>query len=338
MAARDSGDAGDDGEFGRIARLFRPLAAGLPGARGLLDDAGVLAVPTGRDLLVTTDAMVEGVHYLPGEPADRLARKLLRVNLSDLAAMGAVPLAYTLTTALPKDLDPRWLDRFASGLAADQALWGCALLGGDSVSTPGPPLVSLTLFGHAAPGGAVPRDGARPNDRVWVSGTVGDAALGLIAARDGIAGLSPADADALTDRYHLPTPRLALGAGLVGRASAMLDLSDGLFGDLGHLCRASGGRASGVGAEIAQTALPFSPAARAALALQPALAETALAGGDDYELLFTAGPEHDAALADLAARTGTPLTAIGRITDGGGIRLHDAAGRSRPPPAGWTHF
>lgn len=321
------------GEFDRIARLFRPLAAALPGARALLDDAGVLAVPPGREIVVTTDAMVEGVHYLPGEPPERLARKLLRVNVSDLAAMGAVPLAYTLTTALPKTLDDTWLDRFAEGLAADQALWGCALLGGDSISIPGPVLVSLTVFGHVAPGTAVPRSGAKPGDRLWVSGTVGDGALGLIAARDGIAGLADADREALAGRYHLPTPRPALGQALVGIAGAMLDLSDGLFGDLGHICRASG-----VGATVEQAALPLSSAARAALALRPDLADTALAGGDDYELLFAADPAHDAAIADLSRRLAVPITAIGRIVAGEGIVLLAPNGTPRPAPAGWTHF
>ena len=324
-------------EFARIDTFLKPLAADTPGALGLTDDAGWLDVPAGRRLVVTTDAMVEGVHYLPGEPPDRLARKLLRVNLSDLAAMAAHPLAYVLTLALPAAWTDDDLAGFSAGLAADQDAYGIALLGGDSVSTPGPVVLSVTAFGTVEPAAMLTRSGARPGDRVCVSGTPGDGALGLVAARDGIAGLKDASAAALARRYHLPDPRLALGCGLAGVASACADLSDGLVGDLGHICDASG-----VAARLEATDLPLSAAARAAIACDPALRPVALGGGDDYELVCTVPPDRLAAARAVAARLGLPLTEIGRITERHGeepaVRLHEPDGRVVEGVEGWQHF
>ncbi len=321
------------GEFERIERFLRPLTRDFPDAFALTDDAGRVPVSPGRELLVTTDAMVEGVHYLPEEPPDRLARKLLRVNLSDLAAMGAVPLAYTLTTALPGSVEDSWLERFAAGLGADQERYGIELLGGDSVSTPGPPLVSVTAFGTCAPDRFLRRSGARPGDSLWVSGTVGDGALGLEAARGNLADLDPRHVEALAGRYHLPEPRLGLGQALVGLATAAIDLSDGLAGDIRHVCRASG-----VGAQIDTAALPFSDAARAALAADPRRRARAVAGGDDYELLFTAPAGRDPALSTLSSRLGLTLSRIGTMTGDGDIVLLDADGQVMTGLSGWTHF
>jgi thiamine-monophosphate kinase len=307
------------GEFALIARHFRPLAG--PGALGLGDDAAVFAPPAGRELVVSADAMVAGVHFLPDDPPDLVARKLLRTNLSDLAAMGATPLGYLMTVSAPRQTPEAWFAGFASGLAADQAEFAITLLGGDTTSTPGPVSLSLTVLGHVAPGAAMHRRGARDGDELWVSGSIGDAALGLLVARGEIA-----DATGwLLGRYRLPRPRLALGQAVAGLVHAGMDVSDGLVQDTGHLCRAAG-----LAAEIEAAAVPLSAAARAAGRL-----ELCLGGGDDYELLLAAPPEAASALAGQAARAGVALTRIGRFRAGPGRgggarrRRHDDGARRR---------
>ncbi|MBX6376419.1 MAG: thiamine-phosphate kinase, partial [Acetobacteraceae bacterium] len=198
-------------EFALIARHFRPLAG--PGALDLQDDAALLDPPAGRQLVLAADAMVEGVHYLATDPPEMVGRKLLRVNLSDLAAMGAEPLGYLMTTTLPRGVEDSWIARFVAGLAEDQRAFGIALLGGDTTATPGPACLSLTIIGTVPPGAALPRAGAQPGDGVWVSGTLGDGALGLRVLR----GELPGDAEGhLARRYRLPEPRLALGQALRG--------------------------------------------------------------------------------------------------------------------------
>src|SRR4051794_38809653 len=219
-------------EFDLIARHFRPLAG--PGALELRDDAALLTPPPGRDLVLTADAMVGGVHFLPDDPAGLVGRKLLRVNLSDLAAKGAVPLGYLMTISAPKDTPDAWFAGFAAGLAADQAEFGVSLLGGDTTSTPGPLSLSLTIIGHVAPGAAVHRFGANDGDEVWITGTIGDGALGLEVAL----GRLVDPTGYLLGRYRLPRPRIGLA--IAGVASAAMDVSDGLVQDLGHICRASG--------------------------------------------------------------------------------------------------
>jgi thiamine-monophosphate kinase len=325
------------GEFERIARFFKPLAQGMPGALDLADDAALLDPGPGRDLVVTTDAMVESVHYLAGEDPARLARKLLRVNLSDLAAKGATPLAYTLTTALPPQPDEGWIARFVEGLAADQAEYGIGLLGGDSVKTPGPAMLSVTAFGTVPRGAMLRRAGARPGDDLYVSGTLGDGALGLRAARGELAGLAADAVEALALRYHLPQPRLALGRALLGLAHAAMDLSDGLPGDLPHICDASG-----VAAEVELALLPLSAAARAAIVADSGLQAMAWGGGDDYELLFSAPVTARAAIDAAAGAADTPVTRIGRILSsqgaGQGVCLLDPAGRPVETLQGWQHF
>ena len=218
-------------EFSLIARHFRPLAG--PGALDLSDDAALLTPPSGRQLVLTTDAMVAGVHFLPDDPPDLVGRKLLRVNLSDLAAKGAVPLNYLMTVSVPKDTPEAWYAGFAAGLARDQATYGVTLLGGDTTSTPGPISLSLTIIGHVAPGTAIHRFGAQAGDEIWVTGTIGDGALGLAAATGRLSDAT----GFLLDRYRLPQPRVGLE--LAGIASAGMDVSDGLVQDLGHICRAS---------------------------------------------------------------------------------------------------
>ncbi len=319
-------------EFARIARFFAPLAG--PGALGLLDDAALVDAPPGRQLVVTADALVAGVHFLADDPPDLVARKMLRVNLSDLAAMGAAPLGYLMTTALPAACDEAWLAGFAEGLAADQAAFGISLLGGDSVATPGPATLSVTAIGSVPAERAVRRGGAVPGDLIYVSGTIGDAALGLRALRGELAGLDGTQRSFLVDRYHLPQPRLALGEGLVGVAHAMLDISDGLIGDLNHLCAVSG-----VSAVLEAARVPLSPAVRAALTRDPALLAPVLGGGDDYELVFTAPRAAEPALAALAAALALPITMIGRIEAGSGVRVIDETGRNIALAAsGYRHF
>ena len=320
-------------EFDRIARFFRPLVAEFDGALALADDAGLLCWPDGQGLVATTDAMVEGIHYLPNEDPYRLARKLLRVNLSDLAAMGAVPVAYLLTLALPHRIDDDWLARFAAGLAHDQSTFGLDLLGGDSVATDGVSVLSITALGQADGRRVLRRSGARPGDAVFVTGTLGDGRLGLMAARGELARLAPSDLAILAERYHLPTPRVAFGRRLVGLASAAIDVSDGLPGDLGHICRASG-----VAAWIAAAKVPLSPAGRAALAQDETLLPAALSGGDDYELLFTLPAQRRSALNAMVADLAVPVTEIGVVLAGEpGVTIVDAENQPIPGLKGWVH-
>ena len=311
-------------EFELIARHFAPLSAAEPGAFALTDDAAVLALEPGRRLVVTTDTMVAGVHFLPDNPAGTVAAKLLRVNLSDLAAMGAKPLAYTLSAALPEDVEDGWLERFARALAADQASFQVTLIGGDTVATPGPLTLTLCALGTVAEGRELRRSGARPGDVVYVSGTIGDAALGLAALRGELPGLAPEPREALGERYLRPQPRIALGQRLGGLAHAAADISDGLVADLGHICAASG-----TAAQVEAARIPLSPAGRAVLEADGERMTTVLAGGDDYELLFTAPPESADTLAGLSRELDLPLTAIGRIdeTKGDGVRVIDENGR-----------
>lgn len=321
------------GEFERIATFFAPLAAGFPGALGLTDDAALIRPAEGCELVVTTDTMVAGVHYVGDEPADLVAQKLLRVNLSDLAAMGARPVAYTLNIALPSTLQDDWLERFTAGLAADQQRFGIALAGGDSVSTPGPVTLTITAFGEVAANAALRRSGARVGDLVYVSGTIGDGALGLEVLRGRVAGLAQAHKDALIERYRRPQPRTACGPRLAGLAHAAIDVSDGLAADLGHIAEVSG-----VAAVIETVSVPLSTAAAATLALDPHLRDAILGGGDDYELLFTAPPAAAGGIASLSSELGLPLTAIGRIESGRGVRVVDADGAEIAlRAAGYTH-
>lgn len=305
------------GEDSLISRYFAPLATD-PGAFGLRDDAAVLKAD-GEDIVVNTDAIVEGVHFLPEDPPDSIARKALRVNLSDLAAKGAAPAGFVLTLAL-RDNDEAWLAAFARGLGEDIATFGCPLLGGDTVSTPGPLMVSVTAFGRIPADRIVRRQGAQVGDRIVVSGTIGDAALGLALLQKRLASH---DAAALIARYRVPQPRNALATAVRDHATASMDVSDGLAGDLAKLCAVSG-----VSARIDAAAIPLSAPARALLAAGTIGLEMLVAGGDDYEILCTV-PE--ASLADFTAqaqRAGVAVAAIGVVVAGNELpRLLDAAGR-----------
>ncbi|MGH6952604.1 MAG: thiamine-phosphate kinase, partial [Alphaproteobacteria bacterium] len=308
-------------EFALIARFFRPLAAGEPGAFALTDDAAVIAPPPGCELVVTTDMVVAGVHFLPDDPARLVAKKVLRVNLSDLAAMGARPRAYLLAAAFPRTLGEDWLAEFAGGLGEDQAAFGVTLIGGDTTATDGPLTLSVTALGEVRAGSAIRRAGARAGDSIYLSGTLGDGALGLRVLTGGLAGLPEAARAALVGRYRVPEPRVSLGVRLVGLAHAAIDVSDGLMADLGHIAEASG-----VAAEVEASTLPFSSAARAALEADPALLAAALAGGDDYELLFTVDPGSDSSVRELSDALGLALTRIGRVRAGAGVRVLDRSG------------
>jgi thiamine-monophosphate kinase len=311
-------------EFALIARHFRPLAG--PGALDLTDDAALLAPPAGRELVLTVDAMVAGVHFLPDDPADLVGRKLLRVNLSDLAAKGATPLGYLMTVSAPRATPDAWFAGFAAGLARDQAEFSLTLLGGDTTSTPGPISLSLTAIGHVAPGRMVRRTGAQAGDGIWVTGTIGDGALGLAVARRRL--VDPTGH--LLDRYRLPRPRLGLA--IAGVASAAMDVSDGLVQDLGHLCRAAGLQAT-----IEASRVPLSDAARAA---GPDWLTTCLTGGDDYELLLAVPPAREVALHRAAQQAGIPVARIGSFHPGAqGVLVCDLAGQPIAlDQPGWSHF
>jgi thiamine-monophosphate kinase len=311
------------GEFELIAEHFTwPVRRA---ALGVGDDCALLSPRPGGQLAVSSDLLVEGRHFLSTVAPERLGHKALAVNLSDLAAMGAEPLAFTLALALPR-ADRAFLAPFARGLRALAEAHGIELVGGDT--TAGPLVVGITVFGELPDGAALRRAGARAGDRLWVSGRLGDARLALEALR-GTVALAGEDFEAVRQAMELPQPRVALGLSLRGLASAAIDLSDGLVGDLGHVLKASG-----VGATVEADAIPRS----AALARQaPALQQTCvLAGGDDYELLFTAPPAADAAVQAAGRAAGVAVTPIGRIDAEPGLRIVDAAGR--PVGAGLRGF
>lgn len=321
-------------EFERIAKLYAPLAAGFEGALGLKDDAAVISMAPGEDLVVTADALVAEVHFLPEDAPGLIARKALRCNLSDLAAKGATPFAYLQTTALPREWGDDWLGEYAAGLALDQREFGVHLIGGDSTETPGPATISITAFGRVAQLTAIRRAGAGVGDRVFVSGTLGDAALGLMAIYGRIAGLMAPDRAFLVDRYRLPQPRVSLGPRLVGIARSAVDVSDGAVADLGHVCEVSG-----VGAVLDFGRVPLSAAAAAALGRSADLLAPILTGGDDYEILFTAPPACAGAIAAIAQEIGIPITEIGYIIEGHGVQVRDGAGRIvELARTGYRHF
>lgn len=321
------------GEFELIAKYFAPLSMGEPGALGLTDDAAYLKPRAGCDLVVTTDAIVAGVHFFPDDPPETVAKKALRVNLSDLAAKGAVPRGYLLTLALPASLEESWVKAFAKGLKADQAAFGITLLGGDTTATPGPLTINIVALGEVASGKMITRSGAKVGDDVSVSGAIGDATLGLRFLKGAACDISEKLKRAAIARFRVPEPRSLIGPRLVGAANACVDISDGLIADLGHVCKASG-----VGMEIAVRDVPLSAAAKAAAGR--GMDVTAfLSGGDDYEVAFTAPTSARARLAAIAAEVGVPLTRIGTVVAGEGVSVLDDAGKLlrflRP---GYTHF
>lgn len=318
------------GEFDLIERYFRrPPGAGPQRAVvGNGDDCAVLALAPGRQLAVSTDTLVEGRHFLSTVDPVRLGHKALAVNLSDLAACGARPLAFTLALTLPR-VDEAWLAGFARGLLALADAHDCELVGGDT--TAGPLAITITAMGEVPAGQALLRGGARPGDELWVSGAPGEARLALEAFRGTLQPPLSAEAfEATRARMECPTPRVALGLGLQGLAHAAIDVSDGLLGDLGHVLRASR-----VGARIDAAALPLSPWLRAYP--EAVRLGCVLAGGDDYELVFTAPSDRHAEVLALGASLNLPLTRIGVIEAEPGVRIQLADGTVRPG-GDWASF
>lgn len=327
-------EGGRPSEDELIARYFAPLAG--PGADGMRDDAATLTPSPGCDLVLTADAVVAGVHFFPDDPPASLARKALGVNLSDLAAKGAVPRGFLLTLALPDDWIEAWLSAFTGGLAEAAAAAGCPLLGGDTVRSGGPALIGVTAFGEVPTGGMVRRTTARVGDRLCVSGTIGDGALGLLLRREPAwgAALDGAMRGHLADRYLHPRPRLSLATLLRRHASAAMDVSDGFAGDLAKML--GGGR----GALIETSSIPLSPAAAAALAAEPGLIDPILTGGDDYEVLCAVPPEAVGPFLGECVEAGIPMAAVGTvIADDGPPAFDFGDGTRRTFAAGsFSHF
>jgi len=319
-----SGGANSDGrrrgEFALIADLFSPLAAGAPGALGLRDDAALLDITPGCQLVTTTDTVIAGVHFRESDPPELIARKALRVNLSDLAAKGARPIGFLQALSLNDSITDAYLENYAAGLAADVKEFAVPLVGGDTTSGPGPLAITITAFGEVVRGKAILRSGARPGDVVCVTGTIGDGAVGL-RCLDAAIQLPAALAKEVISRYRIPQPRLAAGRALAGLATACLDVSDGLLADVSHLCKASG-----VTAVIDRDLIPLSPAVRAALEQSTAWWDSVLGGGDDYELAFTIPPERLPDIQTLSAQLMFRLTPIGTVGMASGEPVRVTAG------------
>jgi len=329
MAAHDDISAEDK----LIARFFQPIATH-PGALGLADDAAYITPPAGCDLVLKTDAIIGGVHFFAEDAAHTVACKALRVNLSDLAAKGAAPLGFLLSLALPKEIGDNWLVNFAEGLRSDSVLYACPLFGGDTDRTPGPITISIAMFGSVPEGTMVRRAGAKPGDRVFVSGTIGDASLGLAVRNGKDWKLSEAQRQHLVARYLLPQPRNALAEAVRQHASAAMDVSDGLAGDFAKLCRASQ-----VGASIAVERIPMSDAAQAVLAADPAMREIALSGGDDYEIVCTVPAAKAQSFRAAAQAANVPVSEIGEIVAGEGPRFLGSDGEPLTfQRAAFSHF
>jgi thiamine-monophosphate kinase len=307
-------------EFDTIARLLRPLTRGAPEALGLLDDSAVLAGRPGVDLILTKDAVVQGVHFLADDPLDLVARKLLRVNLSDLAAKGAEPFGYLLAVAWPEGADR---EAFARGLGEDGEAFGLSLLGGDTVSTPGPLTASVTMLGRVPAGAMVKRSGARPGDLLVVTGTIGDGKLGLAAARGEI------DAPELVERYRLPQPRLGLREALRAHAHAAADVSDGLLADAANIAVASG---CAVRIDLEKT--PLSPAAARWLEGQGDGLLSLATGGDDYEIVCAVPP---GSLEAFTAEAGMAVTVVGVFEAGEGAAISLNGKALQVPRLGYRH-
>ncbi len=326
------------GEDALIQAMFAPLASGFPGALDLKDDCALLSPPQGFDLVLTTDAVAEGVHFFADDAAADIAWKALAVNVSDLIAKGARPVAYLLALSFPERPRDAWLDGFRSGLADAQRAFDISLAGGDTDRRPGPVSINVTAIGVVEQGRFVRRATARAGDLLFVSGTLGDSALGLSLranrARGAAMGLDAAGIDALVGRYLRPQPTLALAAMLPAYASAAMDISDGLVKDCGRLARASG-----VAAEIDGRRVPLSDPVRAALERMPDLFEIVLTGGDDYEVLAAVPPDRAEAFRAAAAKGGVTLTEIGRLSSGGGVTVTGRDGHALDVGGGgWDHF
>lgn len=325
-------------EFELIERYFAPLAKGEPGAFGLTDDAAELMIAPGKRAVVTTDAIISGIHFPVTEDARTIASRLVRVNLSDLAAKGAVPRAYTLVLALPDSTTPEWIAAFAQGLADEQHRFGITLIGGDTTRSDSALMLSLTMIGEVSENTMILRSGASVGDDIYVSGTIGDATLGRALMEENINTPDDAARAYLIGRFRTPNPRVEVGLRLVGLASAAADISDGLVADLNHICNASR-----VCADVELERVPLSvPAQRLVTDNQP-LRITLLTGGDDYELVFTAPTSVSERLQQLAVQSGVELTRIGRVVDvdaqPNAVTVRDTKGRYvEVGDGGYRHF
>lgn len=322
------------GEFELIADMFSPLSRRAPGAFRLTDDAAFIDVTAGCQLVATTDTVIAGVHFRMDDPPEMIARKALRVNLSDLAAKGARPIGFLQALALNPSIDDAYLERYAAGLAADVDGFDIALLGGDTTSGPGPLAITITAFGEVEQGRALLRSGGRRGDVICVSGTIGDGALGL-ACLEAKVDLPPNLVEEAVARYRLPAPRLSAGAALAGLATACLDISDGLVADIAHICAASG-----LAATIERESIPLSPAGRAAIAQDQGWWDAILGGGDDYELAFAIPPDGVARLAALSADLGIAFTPIGVLTGmetGAGVTVRAGGQAVHIARSGYRH-
>jgi len=321
------------GEFELIARYFRPLASD-PGAFDLTDDVALVEARPGEELVLKVDTLAEGVHFFPEDLPEGVAAKALRVNLSDLAGKGAEPRGYLLALSLRADWTEAWVAGFVRGLASDQKTYGLSLLGGDTTRAAGGTTVSVTAVGGVPKGRLVRRAGARPGDVVFVSGTIGDAALGLRVRRSEFDQRVPG-AEHLLRRYVLPEPRVALAPVLRQHASAALDVSDGLLGDFAHICRESG-----VTGTVEVALVPLSPPAQRLVESQPDALRSVLTGGDDYEILATVPEASAHAFERDAARAGVRVSRIGRVTAGSGppIAVDKSGNPLRFPWLSYDHF
>jgi thiamine-monophosphate kinase len=306
-------------EFDLIARYFAPLAT-VPGAFGLKDDAAIIPARPGFDLVITTDQIADGTDFFPEDPPHTIARKALRVNLSDLAAKGAKPEYYLLNLALPRPAREEWLTEFARGLLDDQLQFDISLLGGDTSATEGSLSISVTAMGFVPQGRMVRRSGAKPGDAVYVTGTIGDSGGGLALLKGEASGLSEADRTYLTDRYRVPRPPVTFGAGLCDIAHAGVDISDGLIADLEHLASASG-----VGIVVEGEKVPLSPALKALWGADTLV--RAVAAGDDYQIAFTA-----------PSGLRGPFTRIGQVRAGQGVSLSVKGEEVVIMQPGYRHF
>lgn len=318
-------------EFSMIEKYFLPLAKNRPEALSLQDDAAILSVPKHHELVVTSDTLVGGTHFMKMENPKLIAQKALRVNLSDLAAMGADPYAYQLCLSLPYKPTGKWARAFCSGLAADQKEFGIFCCGGDTTVTEGPLTVSITAFGLVPEGKAVRRSGARPGDVLVITGPVGDAFVGLKIKKRRIDFKSASCVEA----YRKPVPRVAVSEIVRQYARAAIDISDGLAADVGHICRASG-----CAAHIKFDAMKFSPVIRSLLKTGPLMPADVLSGGDDYELALAVAPKNLGRLLKKLSFRGLRPQVIGEFVRGrGGVRVFDKnGGEINLPKTGWAHF
>jgi len=320
-----------------IRTYLAPLARSFAGASDLTDDCAIFTPAPGTELAITTDAIAAGVHFFPDDAPEDIAWKALAVNVSDLAAKAATPRIYQMALSFPEAPTHDFMQRFAAGLAEAQSAFAIALSGGDTDQRPGPMTITITAVGEIPTGMRLTRDRARPGDAIFITGTLGDAACGLKLRRDDADArdwqLSAAEKASLVARYLRPEPRLAAASIIRAHATAAMDLSDGLAKDLGRLAAAAR-----TGAVVDAARLPLSEFVTRLAAAGPAILDLALSGGDDYEVLFTAAPDSDSAIAAAALACGLRVTRIGTMSEQRGLRLSTPAGERPMQPKGWDHF